>query len=155
MKVRRVNDWTSRLRAAIVARDGAPFTWGTFDCCLAPCDLLEAMTEYDPAAPLRGYRTARGAAEALRRFAGKEIPRKERLDATVDRIAAKAGAVEIPPLRAQRGDLVIVPAPIANGNVENVLAIVDLTGQRVITAAYAGGWAVLPLANAVRAWRVG
>ncbi len=63
------SDFAERLHAAVAARRGQPFQWGENDCALFACDLVEAATGVDYAAPFRGrYRTAAGAARALKRF---------------------------------------------------------------------------------------
>lgn len=153
--MRRRADWVSRFRDAYQERQAAPFQWGAHDCCLAPCDLIEAMTGCDPGRRLRGYTSARGAAAKLRALAPTGTRPADRLECVVERLAAAAGFVEVPVARAQRGDGVVVSAETAAGRLEDALALVDLSGLSVVTAHYAGGWIRLPLGDATRAWRVG
>lgn len=138
-------DFAERLLAVLEERRDRPFAWGRNDCALFACDLVEAATGVDHAAPLRGrYRSAAGAAWALRRFAGGG------LEAAAEKIAKSNGLREVPPLMAQRGDIVLLdeapgPAP------DNPCLGVCL-GAHVVAAGPAG--AVLrPLVAGRRAWR--
>lgn len=81
------------------------FEWGSDDCCLWVCDLIEAATGVDLAAPLRGYRSAAGAARRLRSYAGGGL-----CEAAV-KLAAKAHLK--PAARPYRGVLVGVVADAA------------------------------------------
>jgi Domain of unknown function (DUF6950) len=154
MVIKRRHDWVGRMRDAIIERQAAPFEWGAHDCCRAPCAVVEAMTGVDVYASLHGYKTARGAAAKMRRKAGKDIPTLNRLEAVAAAILAEHGCVDVPVLKAHRGDLVMVNAEVIDGGLETALSIVDLTGSTLITAAATGGWLQMAVANGVRAWRV-
>jgi hypothetical protein len=132
--------FAERLHSAFAARCGRPFVWGENDCALFACGLVEATTGVDYAAALRGrYRTAAGAARALRRFAGAG------LEAAVEKITRDNGLEEVSPLMAQRGDFVLVDETAGP-------ALGVCLGSHIIAAGPAG--AVLrPLDAARRAWR--
>lgn len=133
--------FAERLHSAFAARCGRPFVWGENDCTLFACDLVEAATGVDYAAVLRGrYRTAAGAARALRRFAGGG------LEAAAEKIAQDNGLEEVPPLMAQRGDFVLLDAAAGP-------ALGVCLGATFIAAGPAGAVS-LPLKRARRAWRV-
>lgn len=128
------------------AASGRPFSWGGLnggtDCCLFACDAVRAMTGLDPASPFRGrYQTKRGAVAALRRFAGGGIPE------TAEKIARELGAPEVPPMTAQRGDVVLTDQG-------PWLALGVCVGATVAVAGVQG-IERQPLSRAVRAWRVG
>ena len=66
-------DWRERLAAFFTARRGDAFDWGARDCCLSVADAVLSMTGRDFAAPLRGYRSKRGALKALLRAGHRSV----------------------------------------------------------------------------------
>ncbi len=129
-----------RLFDLLLARRTRVFQWGENDCALFACDLVEAATGMDYAAPFRGrYRTAAGAARALRRFAGGG------LEAAAEKITQDNGLEEVPPLMAQRGDFILV-------DVTEGPALGVCLGETLVAAGPAGAL-TLPLKRARRAWR--
>ena len=69
--MRRREDWPGRLDEVVRGALGRPFAWGQHDCALFACDACHAMTGVDPAAAVRGkYKTAKGAARAIKRLFG-------------------------------------------------------------------------------------
>lgn len=125
---------------AVAMRRDRAFQWGVHDCCLFACDVIRDAGGVDYAAPFRGrYRTAAGAARALRRFAGAG------LEAAAERITRDNGLEEVPPLMAQRGDFVLVDE--AEGPALGVCL-----GSHFVAAGPAGT-VLRPLAAARRAWR--
>jgi len=156
----RHTDWVPRLRDAIETHAEAPFAWGIFDCSLAAGTLARALGDRDPAAPFaptaRGprYKTPHGALGIQRRYLGRRLAAGESLlEAVAEKRAAELGLAEVAPGYAQRGDLVLAQAETEDG-FEDVLAVVDLSGRGLITAARGAGWARLPLAAGRRAWRI-
>jgi hypothetical protein len=137
-----------------------PFAWGKNDCATFACDAVLAMTGTDLAEPLRGkYDSALLAARTMNAFVSdieakksvadrKERPTDNLLESTAFAIAAIHGIRQVPVLRAQRGDVVLVK--LENGL---ALAIVSLNGHEVI-APGATGLRRLPLRSALRAWRI-
>ncbi len=135
-------DWQELMLAAIKERRETPFAWGEHDCVLFAFDVAQAVCAIDFAAPLRGkYRSERGAALALKRFAGAG------LEEAAEKIAAEHGCPEVSPLTAQRGDLVIL-----DGERGALLGV--CVGDRVAQAGVKSGIQYAPLLSARRAWRI-
>lgn len=145
MMMQRAHDWPTRLLNHVEQARRTPFAWGASDCCLFACDCVRAMTGVDPAAWFRGrYKTRGGAMRALKAYGGGG------LEAAARRIAIELGAPQLPPSLAQRGDVVLLSVPDCPP--ENLALGVCLGGHHV--AQGPGGIAVVPLAYALRAWRV-
>ncbi len=138
-----------RLLDAVAARRDRAFQWGVHDCCLFACDVIRDAGGVDYAAPFRGrYRTATGAARALRRFLGPpslKLRPAGLLEAAAEKITQENGLEEVPALMAQRGDFVLVDA--AEGSALGVCL-----GSHIIAAGPAGA-VMRPLGAARRAWR--
>ena len=141
LRLRRHRDWEARLAAAIEASRAKPFAWGDFDCALAMADLVAAMTGVDAGARFRGrYKTARGAAGALRRRGAGT------LEATLTALFGDP----VPRTFAQRGDVVLVDTEAGPA-----AGVVALDGASMHVAAPERGQIRLPLRLATMAWRVG
>jgi hypothetical protein len=136
----RNSNWQSALSAYIEANARRPFRYGEFDCGLFVAGAIEAMTGVDVAAELRGYRDRAEAFERIRSACGRA-----RMDSVADYLALKFGIAAIGVNFAGRGDAV----QFANGR----LGIVALHGTEVLTP-YKDGLLRLPIAQAVRAWRI-
>lgn len=96
-------DWASRLADCVEVARGRPFRWGEHDCCLFTCDCVAAMTGTDPGVAFREtYGDEAGARRALRRFAGGGLA------AVAARLARLHGYEEVPPVKAGRGDVVLL-----------------------------------------------
>lgn len=143
-----------RLFAAVAARRGRGFQWGVHDCCLFACDVIRDAGGVDYAAPFRGrYRTAAGAARSLKRFAGPApgvgrrpgAPDISLLEAVIEKIAAARQRPEVPVLRAERGDLLLIDTELGP-------ALAVCLGETLV-AAGPTGTVLRPLAAARRAWR--
>lgn len=103
--------WPERMNDYFAAIMHAPFAWGSLDCCLMPANCVLEMTGEDFAADFRGaYNDPVSAFVALRKFAGAGII------ATMDVLAVKHGWERVEPLRAQRGDIVMLPWQICDGD---------------------------------------
>ncbi len=143
------SEFAERLHAAVAARRGRAFQWGRHDCCLFACDVIRDAGGVDYAAPFRGrYRTAAGAARALRRFLGAPSPKLRPaglLEAVAEKITRDNGLEEVPPLMAQRGDFVLVDETEGP-------ALGVCLGSHIV-AAGPTGTVLRPLAAARRAWR--
>ncbi|WP_299393302.1 hypothetical protein [Pelagibius sp.] len=138
----RLPDWQSRLADAIRAASERPFSYGGHDCCLAVCDCVLAETGIDLADDIRGYCGKSEAVAVLKRYGG--VAGLCETKAKIHRLA------EVPPLQAQRGDVVIT---LERGR--DTLGIVDLGGRVTLSAAAPKGWGERPLREASRAWRIG
>ena len=149
----RLRDWEERLAAYFAGTATTPFIWGRNDCALWSCNGIFAETGIDPSAPFKTekryrYKTARGAAGAMRRFAGGGLLE------VAEKIAAEFAAPACPGLfYAQRGDLVLF-----DGAVGPTLGLVALDGLQVYSAGPEGRFSqrLRDLAKApdVRAWRI-
>lgn len=106
----RFRDWRERLSLFIVERRDRAFDWGEADCCLTCADSALAMTGEDFAAPLRGYRSAFGAARRLLELGHRSVA--SYLDTILPRVE-----------RPRAGDVVLVPSPPLD-----VLLIFDRAG---------------------------
>lgn len=112
-----------------------PLVYGRSDCCLFVCNAIQAMTGVDVAAEFRGkYSTL---AEARRFGTVREI---------AERITAQFSMPEVPVLRAQRGDVVLIKRRSYS------LGLVDLSGR--IAALTKDGLTRIPIESASKAWRV-
>ncbi len=132
--------FVERLLGAVAARRDRAFQWGVHDCCIFACDVIRDADGVDYAAPFRGrYRTAAGAARALRRFAGGG------LEAAVEKITRDNRLEEVPPLMAQRGDFVLLDEAVGP-------ALGVCVGPHIVAAGPAGT-VLQPFAAARRAWR--
>jgi hypothetical protein len=115
--MKRIPNWEAALAAWQQASLTRTFEWGVFDCALASCEAIAAMTGVDPAAPFRGtYSTEKAALKILH---------GESLEAFARAIAYQHGMLEVLPMFARRGDLVFVD----NDNPMGALGIVDLSGR--------------------------
>lgn len=169
MRIAKHPDWQSRLSRFLAAREGIPFEWGFHDCTVAACDVLVEISNLpDPAGPWRDrYRTANGAYRSLKAYLRRQaeafahwttevdveaIPREELLRWAAIARADELGLKPVDPLRMQRGDPVVVRAPIAGGAEADCLGFVSLTSE-VLVAGELGFVAVDP-GRVLSAWRV-
>lgn len=132
----RLEYWPQILADFIAAAD-RPFCWGTWDCGLLAADCVLAMTGVDIAAEFRGrYKTARGARKVMRGDMAQMMAR----------VSQTYGMPAIPPLAAQRGDMVMIDTPLGD-------ALGICVGSRVACAG-PDGLVYVPIAQALLAWRV-
>jgi hypothetical protein len=141
--VKRVTHWEAALAEWQQASINRSFEWGVFDCALATCDAVMALTGVDPGMAFR--RTYSTEAEAMKLLG------TEGLGEFAASIARQCGMVEVPPLFAHRGDVVLVD----NLNPGQALGIVDLSGRSAFCVLARRGMARVPMKLWLRAWRVG
>ena len=129
-------DWRPRLRAFLAAQAEAPFAYGSADCGAFAGGAIEAMTGENPHAKVAGkYKTMAGALRALKRL-GHE-----------DHVAYAASLLtEIDPPYATFGDIAVVDSPEGP-------ALGVVVGAHIEVRA-PGGRGVVPLTDAVRAFRI-
>ena len=132
-------DWQSAFDEFLVANRATPFVWGQWDCCLFVCDAICTMTGVDPAARFRGAYASAREARRMMRAAGAGS-----LAAMVEAITSEHSMPEVPVRYAQRGDVALIGC---------TLGLVALNGRDVVVPSSRGLWRV-PMARAVRAWRV-
>jgi hypothetical protein len=132
----RVDNWPTILFNEIERAQIMPFIWGSHDCALFACRVVEAMTGVDHGASFRGrYDSERGAAVLIKDAGG------------LRQIATDAMGAEIPPLMARRGDVVLI---LQDGERETLGVCIGAE------CAVPGidGLMTLPITAAIAAWRV-
>ncbi len=133
----RIDNWPSRLVAAVAAAEKIPFAWGTHDCGSFAAVCEEAVTgETQFGDVLGNYKTALGAARRLKR-------------AGFDNIEALVAArlPEVPVNFAQRGDFVVINTDIGPAIGVNLGDVAVVPGP--------DGLVRYPRSSVRRAWRVG
>lgn len=140
--MRRKDGWEARLQAVFSNFKDKPFEYGFHDCALFVCNCIREMTGEDLARKFRRrYRNHKGALLLLSQARGG-------FEGILERVAAQKEIVEISPLFAQRGDVLLVETKEGAA-----LAIVDLTGEKAIGPGPVGlvSW---KLSCGRRAWRI-
>lgn len=136
----RREDWPERLAAIIAQARDVPFVWGRHDCVHWAISVAEELTGQPFGPRLPDYDDAASALRALRSMGH---------DGLFEAVEAALGA-PIPPARAQRGDLGMVPTHYDNWP----LALGVCLGLHVAVVGEQG-LEYLPVGKAVAAWRVG
>jgi hypothetical protein len=141
--MKRVQNWPALVPAHTMPNSGRTFQWGRWDCALAVCDAIRALTGVDPGAPYRGTYSSEAEAQAIFAKAGG-------LANFAAAVASQHGMQEVRPRLARRGDVVFAD----NGTPDGALGIVDLSGT---CASCVGprGYRRIPMHRWKRAWRVG
>lgn len=136
----RLPDWERRLAAHFERSHIRAFAWGVFDCALAACEAVEAVTGTDPGKSYRGKYTSGAEASTIT---------DNDLGEFAAGVAKAAGFAEVAPTFARRGDLVLVD----NGDPAHALGTVDLTG-RFAWCAFERGFIRFSIDRWLRAWRI-
>ena len=101
--MQRIHNWELVLDNEFIEADGKSFEWGSRDCCMWACNVALKMTGVDLAADLRGsYTSGEEAASQMLTYCNGGV------EALALKVASKLKIQEIPPLRASRGDIVLV-----------------------------------------------
>jgi hypothetical protein len=140
--MKRVPNWEAALADWQHAALTRSFEWGKFDCALAACEAVMALTGVDPGMAFR--ETYSTEAEALKLLGTEGLGR------FAASIAKQCGMAEAAPAFAHRGDVVLVD----NGNPGGALGIVDLSG-RFAWCVLDRGLVRMPMDRWLRAWSVG
>lgn len=140
----RFPDWTSRLESFLRESADRKFKYGQMDCGLFVADAILSMTGTDIAEPYRNRYSSRAEALSL----ASEIADAKSIEAIATERSAAHGMTEVPFLRANRGDMILLRRPR-----DFSLGILGLDGRGVLIAA-AIGWGVAKSPVPVRAWRV-
>lgn len=111
-----------------------PFEWGKNDCCLFAADAIKAMTDADPAEPLRGYSSALAAQRLVEEAGG------------LQEFVSQFLGEPVSPLMAAVGDVVLL-----ENEGRDLLGICN--GTNVIGAG-AHGLSVLGMGSARAAWKI-
>lgn len=148
----RLHDWIKRFEAEHCYRSAMPHQWGSHDCCLGPCALIEAVTGQNPAKPVNIYETRSQAIEIIKSFGG--------FYKMFERLAHIAGYSKIEPGLAQRADLVLVKLGGIFSHREEegftqglAPGVIGLDGRRVVMVGSVG-WQLCNRNMAVKAWGV-
>ena len=142
--MKRIPNWEAALAAWQLATPARSFAWGQFDCALAACDAVLALTGVDLAARFRGtYSTE---AEAVKLLGSLSLGNAG-LGEFAAAVAAEFGMAEVAPAFAHRGDVVLVDNETPGG----ALGIVDLSG-RFAWCVLERGMVRIPMERWLRAW---
>lgn len=144
--IQREEGWQKKLYEALIKYRNSPFKPGKHDCCFAICNVVKIYTGTDLAKSFRKYRTKKKIKNILTKYGSVE--------SIADEVAKEYNIMEVPPLTAQRGDIVLV-----NGKDEDsdeplqTLAVVGLDGWHVYGAGSIG-WNELTLQEVIKAWHI-
>lgn len=139
----RIANWQSALSEYLLRAARTPFRYGVQDCGLFVAGAIEAMTGIDVVADLRGYSNRREAFARIEALCGSPT-----MEAAAIFLAARSGIEEVPVLRAQRGD-----AMMLRGGRRSSLGVVAMHGTEILTP-YRDGLLRLPLSHARRVWHI-
>jgi hypothetical protein len=128
-------DWVARLQAYLETNAHRAFEYGTWDCCMFAGGAIEAVTGVDLAAGARGQYGSRDEGLALLEQ-----------DGGIEEVLSELQ--EVPLLRAQRGDLVMMSDPEAF-----TVGIVAFNGREALVIGE-DGLEQVPVTTFQRAWRV-
>jgi hypothetical protein len=154
----RIKGWEQVLDKTLREAEGLSFGYGVNDCCIWATSVAQALTKVDWGKDLRGkYDSAFGAAKLMKEVGGEGI------ESTIDATVKKFGIEEVHPLRASRGDLVMVRAQgksdeahivefLKDGSI-TALAVVEMDGRNAATFS-PDGLIHVPHAYWVRGFRV-
>ena len=138
----RYPDWRERLGRFLASNQSRPFQYGSWDCCLFPCDSIREITGTDIAAEFRGqYASRKDAYAAIRSRAGRASVR-----AVAEYVTTAHQMPSCPISYAQTGDLVLIQRPD-----DYSLGILGLNGREIIVTR-ARGLCKIPLTHGVTAW---
>lgn len=145
--MKRLPNWETLLAAHFAKAGAQRFAWGTFDCALAVCDGINAITGLDPGTPYRGRYSTEQEAMAL---IGSD------LGAFTAGVCRSCGFPEwvsgdgiARPGFARRGDVALVQARDPG----RALGTVDLTGLHAWCASEKG-FIRVPMNFWLRAWKI-
>ena len=142
----RHSDWQFLLQEFLLRAQYKPFSYGSHDCCLFVADAINVMTGFDPAAEFRGrYHSRFGALRQIFAHGGRSV------GDVAAYVARQCGFSEDVPMRARRGDMVLMEVRTDYG--DSAAGIVGLNGASAIIVTEMGLWCV-HLQFASRAWHV-
>lgn len=137
----RVPGWESFLAAHFDRARHESFVWGTFDCALAVCDGVKAISGIDPGDKYRGKYSTEGEARTI---IGNDLGN------FAAGICDSLGFPEHPRYSfGRRGDVVLVD----NRDPAHALGTIDLSGRFAWCVA-GTGFIRIPMSRWLRAWRI-
>ncbi|MCQ4575426.1 MAG: hypothetical protein NOU37_09310 [Candidatus Brocadiales bacterium] len=137
--MKRVEDWPERLDEYVESVKDKPFEYTMHDCCAFMAMAVIVITGVDVMKGLRTYTDKQSAYRVIKDYAGGGVAE------AVEKAMSDHGFQEVPPLMAQRGDVVLFQTELG-----------DTTGICVgdrITAPGEKGLLFNPLTDIKRAWR--
>jgi len=142
-RLKRYQDWPTRLEKAIRSHDRRRFRYGWHDCCISPVNCLKAMTGVDI---IKEFGIAYTTEEEAKAF----LTSKRGM---VNMLKWFAKALNVTAYsnvnRVKRGDIVLVG--LEGGN--KALGIIDLTGRRALVAS-SKGWKSYDFTAILMAWDI-
>ena len=150
-RLKRTPHWATReFNTFMRDRMDTPFVWGVTDCALFAADGVLAMTDVDIASEFRNkYHDQESSMAVAAEVTGLNNPTVADCAAYC---AAKHGLKEVPPLMAQRGDLVVLSDA---GRV--IAGLIHLSGRHVVAQGELGIKKIpitITPALVLRAWRI-
>lgn len=140
--LRRLPDWPARFVAFRDEHEAKLFALGENDCCLFAAAAVRAITGVD-LVPRDAERWTSSAAAA-------QVLRRER--GLLGLVTSRLGSPLPTPKLAQRGDVLLVRAPLPSGGRVRFLAVCDADRWM---APHRTGLVRGPMSQAVKAWGVG
>ena len=148
-QIKRVGDWSIRLQCYIESVHEKPFRYGKQDCCTFALGAIKAITGVDVKRKMKIRYRDKEAARKIRAMLSIQSAQTEgnAMTRAVGYVARVCGFVEITPLEAQRGDLVLFRGIL--GDTAGICI-----GIKVI-APGANGLLADSISVVKRAWRIG
>lgn len=141
--LKRKQNWTRLLLRAVEEKASTRFQPGVHDCCIAACDIVQAMTGVDVAAQFRDTYSTKEEMQDI-------VESNDGVEAMFEKEMIRCGAEEILVSQAGRGDFVMLAMPDGH-----TISVVSMDGINVV-ACGSKGWEEVPIKRyGVRAWRVG
>lgn len=136
----RCEDWPEKLDSYIKENLNKPFSYAENDCCTFASEIIKIMTGKDIMEGMRGkYKDKESGYKVMKRFAGGLI-------GTFKKTMEKYSFEEIPPLMAQRGDVVIYETEMGD-------TVGICIGDKIITPGE-NGIISNPIFEGKMAWRI-
>lgn len=133
----RLDDWETRLHAALLKHGQLPAQLGVSDCYIICADAVVACTGKEPFEGVRGkYKTAQGAARLLRKRGFETVEN-----------AWGSLFNPIAPSLAQRGDLLVF-------NIDGEVLAAPLLAQGGVVKTGDGSLSFVPVSQAITAFKV-
>lgn len=134
-------DWVSSYLSYMDFYSTQPYRYGTHDCFISPCNIVLDMAGVDLAYDLRDY---------TEEYAVGVLFDNDGVSSILEQKALEHNIPEIPPMMAQRGDIVIGKREGGRGE----LGIIGPDNRYGYFASPPLGWCQLPIQDLLRAWRI-
>lgn len=141
--LKRKQNWTRLLLRAVKEKANTRFQPGVHDCCIAACDIVQAMTGVDVAAQFRDTYSTKEEMQDI-------VESNDGVEAMFEKEMIRCGAEEILVSQAGRGDFVMLDMPDGH-----TIGVVSMDGVDVWACGAKGFEQLSAKEHGVRAWRVG